>query len=235
MSYSQYFFDKIFSVTMHFISSAAVWVPRSSHKYQLGFSGHFCIAGTVEHKASSPGSGAPWPLGGTTAKQIKSIFCAGPGFHLPPQAAEPGGDSQHSRARPSLCWLRLSLPIRQHGTAAGQIYSCSVLDALVTEHKNTFISLPATFCKSLRCRRMRMLVQHVLSFQLLISSYSATQLSSLQRSDPEEESFLPSTSASHCPLGGISQVPTLENTQAITLTVNASKGHWQALKAAQSL
>lgn len=79
-----------------------------------------------------------------------------------------------------------------------------------------------------------MLVQRVPSFQLLLS-YSETQLSSLQRSDPEEESFLPSTSASHCPWGGISQVPTLENTQAITLIVNASKGHWQALKAAQSL
>lgn len=63
-------------------------------------------AGTLEHKHSSPGSGVTWPLGGMAGKQIKIIFRAGPGFHLPaclpPQhrhSAQPRADSYNPTAR----------------------------------------------------------------------------------------------------------------------------------------
>lgn len=135
-----FLFGKIFSVGaytfLHLVSSAAAQVRRSSYKYLLGFLGPFWWGGTLEHKPSSPGSCVTWPLGGMTGKQIKIIFCAGPGFH-PPARPPSAGTLQslgltHTTPQQGCLpwWLRFLLLINHRDNKQQQdsCYSCAALD-----------------------------------------------------------------------------------------------------------
>lgn len=137
-----FLFDKIFSVGAYiFLHILSALQQRRSVGETInttwGFGVHFWWGGTAEHKPSFPGSCVTWPLGGMAGKQIKIIFRAGPGFHLPAYHTLQSPRLTHTSPQQGCLprWLRFSLPINYCDNRQQQdsCCSCSVMDASEAE------------------------------------------------------------------------------------------------------
>lgn len=157
----------------------------------------------LEHKHGSPGSGVTWPLGGMAGKQIRIIFCAGPGFHLPAcrpstGSAQPRADSSSPTARLSPTLTQVSAPgtSARWQTAARQLLERSVLHASAR-----VCALGSPRCPADASREGWWKRRANVCLDFLWRYYPVTQPSLSQYSDPKGESFFSSTRHLSLPSG----------------------------------
>lgn len=211
---------------------------RRSHTYCLGFLGSFWWGGTLKHQPSSPGSCVPWPLGGTTGKQMTTICCARAGFHLPACGPSAGtlqslGLTQTTPRHGCLShWLRFLLPINHHDNSSKTAVTAALRwmyweQSLRLHHG--LLKMPSGYLKGRTMKTLRM----NLTLQDLTQWHNFPRSLDLQIQRGKVSFQAPG--ACHCPRGGISQVPMLETAQTITLETNRCKACCQVWKPAQTL
>lgn len=197
-----FLFDKIFNVGAYiFLHILQAPQQRRSVGAAINTVWAFWVPCDEEGLPSTnPGSCVTWPLGGMTGKQIKIIFCAGPGFHLPVRRPSAGtlqslGLTHSSPQQGCLPrWLRFSLPInpcdnRQQARQLLQLFCAGCIGSRARDCAVGSSRCPADALSEGWWKRWLNLC---LGF--VTRSYLVTQLSSLsQSSDSEGESFFSST------------------------------------------